>query len=198
MIAMPPTTATSLDDYRRYFRALAGVTKRPFFIQTTGGSKKVPPDIDLLVELSREFPNFGYIKEEYQPVVERMTAMAKQRPAVKSIFSGAAGKGMLYEMRLGFDGTMPGAPYADVYARIWGLFQGGKQDEARDLFAKLLLMINLDQELPGVRQYVMKKRGIFKTTVSREKQANFSAAQAAEIDFNLAALRPYLTADLRQ
>lgn len=198
MIAMPPTSATSLDDYRRYFRALAGVTKRPFFIQTTGGAKKVPPEIDLLVELAREFPNFGYIKEEYQPVVERMTAMAKQRPAIKSIFSGAAGKGMLYEMRLGFDGTMPGAPYADVYARIWSLFQGGRQEEARDVFAKLLLMINLDQELPGVRQYVMKKRGIFKTTVSREKQANFSAAQAAEIDFNLAALRPYLTADLRQ
>ena len=96
---------------------------------------------------------------------------------------------MMYEMRLGFDGTMPGAPYADVYARVWNLYQGGKQAEARDLFAKLLLMINLDQELPGVRQYVMKKRGIFKTMVSRQHEAKFTAQETAEIDFNLAALQ---------
>ena len=61
--------------------------------------------------------------------------------------------------------------------------------EARDLFAKLLLMINLDQELPGVRQYVMKKRGIFKTMVSRQLEVKFSPQQTAEIDFNLAALQ---------
>jgi 4-hydroxy-tetrahydrodipicolinate synthase len=192
MIAMPPTEATSLDDYRRYFRALAGVTKRPFFIQTTGGAKKVAPEIDLLVELASEFPNFGYIKEEYQPVAERMAAMAKHRPPIKSIFSGAAGKGLMYEMRLGYDGTMPGAPYSDVYARTWGLYQSGKHEEARDVFAKLLLMVNLDQELPGVRQYVMRKRGIFKTTMSRQIEVNFSPQQTAEIDFNLAALRPYM------
>ena len=46
---------------------------------------------------------------------------------------------------------MPGAPFADVYARIWNLYQGGKQAEARDLFARLLLIINLDQALPGAR-----------------------------------------------
>jgi 4-hydroxy-tetrahydrodipicolinate synthase len=194
LIAMPPSEAESLDDYRRYFRALAGITKRAFFVQTTGGSKKVAPELELLLELAREFPNFGYVKEEYQPVVERMTELARHRPAVKSVFSGAAGKGMLYEMRLGFDGTMPGAPYADVYARIWNLYQSGKQNEARDVFAKLLLMVNLDQELPGVRQYIMKKRGIFKTTVSRQRDIKLSPQQMAEIDFNFEALKPYLIA----
>src|SRR5436190_602322 len=115
LIAMPPGEAESLEDYRRYFRALAGVTRRPFFVQTTGGSRKVTPTIEFLLELAREFPNFGYVKEELQPVNERMTELAKHRPLIKSVFSGAAGKGMMYEMRQGFDGTMPGAPYADVY-----------------------------------------------------------------------------------
>jgi 4-hydroxy-tetrahydrodipicolinate synthase len=188
MIAMPPSEAQSLDDYRRYFRALAGVTKRPFFVQTTGGSKKVAPELDLLLELARDYPNFGYVKEEYAPVIERMTELAKHRPAIKSVFSGAAGKGMMYEMRLGFDGTMPGAPYADAYARIWNLYQNGSHEAARDLFAKLLLLINLDQQLPGVRQYAMKKRGIFKTMVSRQREVKLSQQQMAEIDFNLAAL----------
>jgi 4-hydroxy-tetrahydrodipicolinate synthase len=188
LIAMPPSEAESLDDYRSYFRALAGVSKRPFFVQTTGGAKKVTPTVEFLLELAREFPNFGYVKEELQPVNERMSELARHRPEIRSVFSGAAGKGMLYEMRLGFDGTMPGAPYADVYARVWNLYQAGKHEESRDLFARLLLMINLDQELPGARQYVMKKRGVFKTMVSRQMDVKFTPQQTAEIDFNLAAL----------
>jgi len=49
-------------------------------------------------------------------------------------------------------------------------------------------MINLDQELPGTRMYTMKKRGVFKTMVSRQHEVKFTPQQAAEIDFNLAAL----------
>ncbi|MGH9664521.1 MAG: dihydrodipicolinate synthase family protein, partial [Bryobacteraceae bacterium] len=135
LIAMPPSEAASLEDYRSYYRALARVTRRPFFIQTTGGAKKIAPDVGLLVDLAKEFPNFGYVKEEYQPVIQRMSELARHRPAIKSVFSGAAGKGMLYEMHLGFDGTMPGAPFADVYACIWSLYHSGKRDEARDLFS---------------------------------------------------------------
>jgi dihydrodipicolinate synthase/N-acetylneuraminate lyase len=81
VIAMPPTTAASMDDYRAYFRALAAVTKRPVFIQTSGGARDLPPTTDLIVELAKEFPNFGYVKEESQPVVARMKAELHERPA---------------------------------------------------------------------------------------------------------------------
>jgi dihydrodipicolinate synthase/N-acetylneuraminate lyase len=192
LIAMPPSEAQSLDDYRDYFRALARTTSRPLFMQTTGGAKGIVPEIGFLVEMAKEFPNCGYIKEEFQPVVERMLELAKHRPTIKSIFSGSAGKGMLYEMRLGFDGTMPGAPYSDIYARIWDLYQGGQRDKARDLFGKLLLIINTDQQIPGTRPYIMQKRGVFKTTVSRQKNVTLSREAMAEIDFNFEALKPFL------
>src|SRR5262249_31164113 len=119
LISMPPTEAKSLDDFRDYYRALARATTRPLFVQTTGGAKVVVPEVSFLIELAKEFRNCGYSKEEYQPVVDRMLELSKHRPQIKSVFSGAAGKGMLYEMRLGFDGTMPGAPYSDIYAQIW-------------------------------------------------------------------------------
>jgi dihydrodipicolinate synthase/N-acetylneuraminate lyase len=194
LIAMPPTEAKSLEEYRDYYRALAHATSRPVFIQTTGGAKGLVPEIDFLVGLAKEFPNCGYIKEEYQPVVERMLELARHRPAIKSVFSGSAGKGMLYEMRLGFDGTMPGAPYSDIYAQIWSLYQNGKQDQARDLFGRLMLIVNTDQQIPGTRPYIMKKRGVFKTTVSREKPVDLSREAMAEIDFNFEALKPFLKA----
>jgi dihydrodipicolinate synthase/N-acetylneuraminate lyase len=194
VIAMPPTEAKSADDFREYYRALGRATKRPFFIQTTGGASSVVPEVKLLVDLCEEFPNFGYIKEEYTPVIERMTELAAHRPAVKGVFSGNAGVGMLYEMRLGFDGTMPGAPYADLYAQIWDSYQAGEHGKARDLFSKLLLMTNVDERIPGTRQYVMKKRGVFKTTVSRQHDVKLSSAAIQEIEFNFEALKPYLRA----
>jgi dihydrodipicolinate synthase/N-acetylneuraminate lyase len=194
LIAIPPTEAKSVDDFRQYYRALGRIVTRPFFIQTTGGAKGVVPEVKLLVELSQEFPNFGYVKEEYSPVIERMSELAAHRPSIKGVFSGNGGAGMLYEMRMGFDGTMPGAPYADIYAQVWNLYQTGEQPKARDLFARLLLMINLDERIPGTRPYMMQKRGVFKTTVSRERQVKLSPAAIQEIDFNFEALKPYLKA----
>ena len=194
VIAMPPREAKSLDDYREYYRALARVCRRPFFIQTTGGAKGVVPSVEFLVELAGEFPHLGYVKEETSPVIERMQALARRRPAIKAVFSGNAGRGMLHEMRLGLDGTMPGAPYAEMYAQIWDLYQAGKREQARELFSKLLLVINLEEQIPGTRRYVLKKRGVFKTTVSRQQEVSYSAEAARQIDFNFEGLRPYLRA----
>ena len=101
---------------------------------------------------------------------------------------------MMYEMRLGFDGTMPGAPYSDIYAQIWNLYQSGQRDAARELFGRLLVLINMETQASGTRQYIMKKRGVFKTTGSRQKEGNLPAEAMAEIDFNFEGLRPFLKA----
>jgi 4-hydroxy-tetrahydrodipicolinate synthase len=61
MIAIPPTKANSLEDYREYYRALCRTTKRPVFIQTSGGARDVEPTVEFIIELATELPNFGYI-----------------------------------------------------------------------------------------------------------------------------------------
>ena len=190
---MPPKEATSLDDYRTYYSELCKLTKRPVFIQTTGGAKDVEATVEFIIEMAKKFPNFGYIKEEYKPVMERMLKLAKYRPTViKSVFSGAAGRGWPYEMRYGLDGTMPGAMYADIYGLLWELHQKGDRDKIREVFSKLMLMINLDAHIPGVRNYMFKRRGIFKTTKSRRGDYTWSEDAIAEIEHNFAALKPYL------
>ncbi len=70
----------------------------------------------------------------------------------------------------------------------------GKHDQARELFGRLMLIINTDQQIPGTRPYIMKKRGVFKTTVSRQKPVELSREAIAEIEFNFDALKPYLRA----
>ncbi|HWE52591.1 MAG TPA: dihydrodipicolinate synthase family protein [Bryobacteraceae bacterium] len=194
MIAIPPTKAKSLDDYREYYRALCKLAKRPVFTQTSGGAPGLELSIDFMVDLAREFPNFGYIKEEHDPVIARMRALIAHRPdPIKRVFGANFGIGSLYEMRIGSDGTITGgAMYGDIYAKLWDLHRQNKMAEKRELFSKLSLMLNLDKDIPGARLYLMKKRGIFKTSVSRIKETRVTPQEIAEIDYRFEALKPWL------
>ena len=194
IIAIPPTEAKSLDDFRDYYRAIARAARRPLFMQTTGGARGVVPTLEFMMDLARELPNFRYVKEEHEPVIARMTELAKHRDLFQGVFSGAAGRGMMYEMGLGFDGTMPGAPLSDIYAQIWSLYQSGQREKSRDLFSKLLLMLNTEQQIPATRRYVMQKRGVFKTMVSRRDKSTLTPEAIREIEFQFEALKPYLKA----
>lgn len=195
MIAMPPKNAHSMGEYREYYTELCRATSRPVFIQTSAGAPGIEPTIDFIVELGEKFDNFGYIKEEYGDTLSRMKAAAKHRPgAIKRIFGGSRARSWTYEMRLGMDGMMTGGPqYAEVYARIWDLHLEGRDDEVRDLYAKMMLVTNLEAFIPGLRPYLMKQRGIFKTGVTRQGDYELDANAVAEVDYNMKPLTPYLT-----
>ena len=196
VIAIPPKKARSIGDYREYFRALCKTTNRPVFVQTSGGARDIELSVELILELAREFPNFGYVKEEHDPMIPRMKALLAHRPdPIKRVFGAHYGNGWLYEMRLGGDGTITGgAMYADVYARLWNLHIEKKSEEKRELFGKLLLMLNLDQDIPGTRLYILKKRGVFKTMISRQREYRLTADEIAEIEYRFEALKPYMRA----
>jgi dihydrodipicolinate synthase/N-acetylneuraminate lyase len=204
VIAMPPTLGRSMEEYRAYFRALARATKRPVIVQTSGGARELVPSTELIVELAREFPHFGYVKEESEPLAERIRAEVAARPPMKAIFSANLGANWLYAMRLGVDGVITGnAMYADLFARMWALHDAHRDEELRDAFSRFLLMRNLNEQLPGADLYIMQKRGIFKTIATRtgrpaagEKPKvtvrTFSPTEIAEIEYRFAALKPYL------
>lgn len=194
MIAIPPMEAKTLEDFREYYRALARLTERPIFMQTSGGAKGINPEIEALAGLAREFPHLAYIKEEYPPIIERMKQLAARRPPIRGVFSGNHGRGWMYEMRLGCDGTCPGSALADVYVRIWDLYQGGQREEALDLFSKLLVVLNTEQQIPGTFPYLMQRRDVFKTQMSRQREARLTPGAIAEIEFSFAAVKPYLRA----
>lgn len=204
VIAMPPTTGQTMDDYARYFRALADVARRPVIVQTSGGNRALAPSTELIVQLAREFPTFGYVKEETDPIVNRMRDELRNRPPMRGIFGASFADGWLYELRLGLDGVITGnAMYADLMARIWDLHEHAKTDEVRDAYSKFLLMRNLEEQIPGSSLHVMKRRGIFKTTTTRVgppvpgapqkvRQVSLPDDAIAEIEYRFAALKPYL------
>jgi 4-hydroxy-tetrahydrodipicolinate synthase len=191
LIAIPPEKASSLEDFRSYYSALAKATKRPIFIQTTGGADIEMP-VSFIIELAREHPNLGYVKEELDPLMGRMKELSDNKPPLTRVFSGAAGKGMLPEMAMGADGTMPGASYTDVYVRIWEAWQAGDRAKAREMFARLSPLINLDGLAGQGYQYMLYRRGVFKTPRSRRQRPRLLPEVKAEIDAAFEELKPYL------
>jgi hypothetical protein len=55
-------------------------------------------------------------------------------------------------------------------------------------------MLNTEQQIPATRRYIMQKRGVFKTIVSRRDKSVLTPAAIKEIDFQFEALKPYLKA----
>jgi dihydrodipicolinate synthase/N-acetylneuraminate lyase len=212
MISRPPDSGKTQDDMLQYWRALASVTRRPVFHQTTGGvAYRGPvPSVELLTELAKEFPNFGYVKEEAGDVIARMRALVAAKPPIRRVFGARGGYGWLYELRLGAEGLITErAIYADVLTRVWQLHRSGSDPDAlRDAYSKFLLMINLSRthpgDLRGYQLYLWKKRGVFRTMVSRHYGPNrtipaspifselkLSKEEIAEIEFRFEALKPY-------
>jgi len=212
IISRPPDSGKTEADLRQYYHALAAVTKRPVFIQTTGGvAYKGPiPSVDLLIELARDFPNFGYVKEEAGNVIARTRALLAAKPPIRRVFSARGGFGWLYELRLGSEGLITErAIYADVLTCIWKLHQSGPDPAAlRDAHSKFVLMINLATthpgDLRGYQLYLWQKRGVFQTMVSRHygpggsipaspsySELKLSKEEIAEIEYRFEALKPY-------
>jgi dihydrodipicolinate synthase/N-acetylneuraminate lyase len=214
IISRPPDSGRTEDDLRRYWRALAAVAQQPVILQTTGGvAYRGPvPSPKLLIELAKEFPHFGYVKEEANPVIARTHALLAARPPIRCVFSARGGLGWLYESRLGTEGLITErAVYADVLTRIWELQQSGSDPVAlRDAYSKFLLMTNLSETHPGgglrgPHLYLWKKRGVFRTMVSRHygpgntvpssplfSEIKLTERDIAEIEYRFEALKPYL------
>lgn len=211
IISRPPDSGKTQEDLREYWRALASVIKdRPVMIQTTARGKAATPSIELLIDLAKEFPNFGYIKEELNPVIPRMQELLAS-PDIRRVFSARGGYGWLYQSRLGTEGLVTERlAYADVLAEIWRLMQSGSDPERlKELFSNFLFMLNLGETLPGNLRgyslYLLKMRGVFKNMISREygpddttpdkpifKELELSGEEIDEIEWRFESLKPYL------
>ncbi|MDO4583834.1 MAG: dihydrodipicolinate synthase family protein [Planctomycetia bacterium] len=212
IISRPPDDGKTEDDMRQYWKALAKEVECPVIIQTTGGTtyKGPAPSVPLLIELGKEFPHFGYVKEEAGNTVARMREELAAKPAIKRVFSAAGGWGWLHQTRIGTEGVITErAAYADLLARLWNLADKKDWVGAADTYSKLLLMINLrntigGNEMRSFHLYVWMKRGVFKNLGSRHyppkdssqkwtySEMKLSQEERDEIDARFEAIKPYL------
>ena len=209
----PPHDARTQEDFERYYRTLAGIARRPVIIQTYCSDKVPIPSSDLLVRLSREYPDiYGWIKEETggDDAIARMRRECAA-PEVKTVFSAWGSYAWPYQhRRFGTRGVISErAAYADFFVRMWKALEKGDVAAADEMWSKYLLLMNLRETVPGghlrgFNLYVLRKRGIFRNCLSREyvtkgdisgkwklEDRVFSADEIAEIEARLKGLELY-------
>ena len=113
--------------------------------------------------------------------------LAAAKPVVKTVFTGWGGRDWLYHYRrVGTRGAISQRPmYADLMVKTWKALESG-DPAADELFAKFMYLRNLDNVLPapemrGWNLYVLKKRGVFRNTLSRTKKRADGRWEVADV-----------------
>ena len=178
IISRPPDSGKTQDDIRDYYEKLAKVVRRPVIIQTWVNKTCPPPEVKLIVDLARRYPEtFGYVKEESEGdrANDRMVEEVAAKPVMHTVFSAWGGWQWLYQSRrCGSEGLITErCAYAPLLSYIWKRMENGDADGTlTQAFALYRLLI--DQrgfprgDMRGYALYYLKRLGLFTTTVTRQ------------------------------
>jgi len=173
IISLPPSETSDPKTDLEYYKAVGAATQLPMFVQAVGNM-----NVDLLMDMYKAIPTFRYVKDEAGSPLMSVGPLRERSSDQLKVFSGSHGRDLIDEMRRGFTGCMPAAPFADLYAQTWDLWHAGKHDEAMAMHARtLLLLTEMLSHGPESVKYVLCLRGVFKTYGLRTRQSpGFSSA----------------------
>jgi len=174
VIAMPPHVrvappAAVFD----YYRALSEAVEIPIFIQNHDAPAGTRMSPEFVARLVKELEHVEYVKEETFPAGHAIEAeIALCGPRLKGVMGGIAGRYLMDEYRRGACGTMPACEATDVHVQVWDALDSGQGRLARDLFIRLLPLLNYEGLMPGVYKAVLKRRGVIASDYLRSHAGN--------------------------
>jgi len=190
LIALPPyISGGSPDEVLAYYQAISRAAPLPIFVQNSAPGLSPA----FLVRLLREVDHVRYIKEEMAPSAHHVSAVvAAAGQDSWGVFGGAFGRWMLSELERGASGFMPAAEVTDVYVQIWEAYAAGHEPEARQIFNRLLPLINLLLLLGlPVCKEILVRRGVFRSAGMRTPGSlTLDAGDQRELSTILDDLRP--------
>lgn len=195
LIAMPPYVKKATpDEIVHYYQAIDQAAKGlPVWIQNNMPPVGTPMTPALLARIVNSTESVHYVKEECWPAGHYMTELlALAGDKVAGIQGGMAGRYLLDEYERGACGSMPACEICDVHVQLWELLEASDRRGARDLFNKMLPLLNLEF-MYGVAIYkeVLYRRGIIASTFMRNAgHFPLDEFDRRELDAILADLQP--------
>lgn len=174
VIAMPPHTRTaSVDAIFAYYRALSEALSIPIFIQNHDAPGGTRMSAEFVARLVRELPHVDWVKEETWPPGHAIAAEIElSGPKLRGVMGGIAGRYLMDEYRRGACGTMPACEVTDVHVQVWDALEAGQLRQARDLFNRLLPLLNFEALAPGVYNTILTRRGVIQSDYLRHFGGN--------------------------
>jgi dihydrodipicolinate synthase/N-acetylneuraminate lyase len=187
VIAMPPY-GVRLPDFPAivdFYQRLADAAGLPVFVQNWSGPAGTPLTAKQVAQLLREIDNVSYVKEETAAASHLMTGiLAEAGDACLGVMGGIGGRYLLDEYRRGSCGTMPACQSTDIHAAIWNKLDGDDEAGARQLFYRLLPLLNMEAAF-GAALYkeILHRRGVIAHATTRtHKGSALDAYDQQELD----------------
>lgn len=174
VIAMPPYVRVAPPPaIYDYFAQLSRAISIPIFVQNHDAPAGTRMSPEFVAKLVNELEHVEYVKEETFPANHAIEAEIRLcGPRLKGVMGGIAGKYLMDEYRRGACGTMPACEATDIHAQVWNALDGGDQRKGRDLFNRLLPLLNYEALMPGVYKAILKRRGVIATDYLRSHAGN--------------------------
>lgn len=189
VIAMPPyVVRLPWDRVREYYarigRAAGGL---PVVVQNVGGSGEsvgAPLRAEEIARLAEEVPGVQYVKEETVPCTHRISELLRVAGnRLSGVFGGTGGRYLVDELKRGSCGLMSACHLVDAQVRVYDLLRDGNEEEARAAWIRQLPTQNLWSLLGlSVPKEVLRRRGVFRTTLCRRPATALDADDHAELD----------------
>lgn len=193
VMAMPPVIRKAAgEEIFAFYRALADAIEIPVIIQDFVAPIGTPMPVELMARMVREIPGVRFLKEETAVgphVLSRLRELCGD--AVGGIMGGQGGRFLFNEYARGACGTMPACHLTDLHVDIWNLLEGGRAEEARALFNRILPMLNFEH-MYQVNAYkeVLRRRGVIATSVCRGGPAPLDEYDHRELDVLFREIEP--------
>ena len=171
-LAVPRIFGLPEDSIREYLSGfLQSIPTTPVLIQdfNPGGSSI---SVGFIKALMEKHSNFKYLKLEEPLCAPKFADIIKTTGGKVGLFEGWGGLYMLELTPLGIAGVMPGLAVADILQKVFVLRKEGKDDEAFDLFEKVMPQIFFSLQNMELFHYAEKElliaRGVLTNSVARK------------------------------
>jgi 4-hydroxy-tetrahydrodipicolinate synthase len=167
VMVAPPNNVKNLDLVFGHYRGVAEGTSLPVVVQDEPVNTGVVMPAGFVARLMNEVENCRYVKLEEAPTTIKISALVGriEDPNKRAgIFGGLGGMYFYEELARGATGIMTGFAYQEILAKVYGLFEAGERDGAREYFFRYLPLIRFEAQLGvggvGIRKEVFKMRRV--------------------------------------
>ena len=189
VMVAPPNNLKNLDLVFAHYGEVAEAVSVPVVVQDEPVNTGVVMPAAFVSRVMNEVENCRYVKLEEAPTTIKISALLNgiEDPEKRAgIFGGLGGMYLYEELSRGAVGIMTGFAYPEILVRVYRLFSGGREKEAREHFFRYLPLIRFEAQLGvggvGIRKEVFKMRRIIGSSYVRSPAPALDAETLRELE----------------
>lgn len=168
LVTPPYQVKPTVDQMYAYYKGISDAVKIPIMVQDAFGATGVAMPAAFLARMAAEIENVRYLKLESAPIPTKISDVHALVGDKAIILGGAGGTYFPLELGRGCRGTMPGASYIEVFAKVWDLWKAGDRKGATAHFNRYLPLIiysgQTNETFLWSHKEMFRLAGIFKTS----------------------------------